>query len=44
MMPPFLSCPYAPECVEEEFCEVELLRYGVLKSSLPQVTFKQHQR
>jgi hypothetical protein len=35
MMPPFpsLSCPYAPECVEDEFSEVELPLYGVLGSS-----------
>jgi len=30
--PPF--CPYSPECVEEEFSEVELLIYGVLGSSV----------
>ena len=35
---------YSPKCVEEDFSEVELLLYGALKSSLPQVTFKQHQR
>src|SRR5215212_8620250 len=27
------SYPYAPECVEEEFCEVGLRVYGVLRSS-----------
>jgi hypothetical protein len=27
------SCPYSAECVEGEFCEVELPRYGVLRSS-----------
>jgi hypothetical protein len=32
MMPPSLSCPYSPECVELEFCE---LRFdGVLRSCL----------
>src|SRR5215213_8385443 len=27
------SYPYSPECVEEEFCEVGLRVYGVLRSS-----------
>jgi hypothetical protein len=28
-----LTKAYSPECVEEEFCEVELPLYGVLRSS-----------
>jgi hypothetical protein len=31
---PFCFCPNPPECVEGEFCEVELPIYGVLRSSL----------
>ena len=32
--PALASCPYAPECVEGEFCEVELLISRFLGSSL----------
>ena len=35
---------YSPECVEGEFCEVELPLYGVLRSSLHPSNHKQQQR
>jgi hypothetical protein len=31
--PTALLAAYSPECVEGEFCEVELPLYGVLRSS-----------
>ena len=34
MRPGPSSCSYSPECLEGEFCEVELPIYGVLRSSL----------